>query len=72
MDSKLLKAACEQIYRQFPEMKGTKPSVSSYSATQYLLIFKTNSKTSDGHNISRSVRVVVNQDGIISKVTTSR
>jgi hypothetical protein len=72
MDSKLLQTVCDQIYKQFPEVKGKKPTVSSYSSTQSLLIFKADVKTPDGHTISHSVRVVVNQDGIISKITTSR
>lgn len=72
MDSKLLKNVCDQIYKQFPEVKGSKPSVSSYSSTQFLLIFKGDAKTPDGHSISHSVRVVVNQDGMINKITASR
>ena len=72
MDRKLIQNVCEQVYKQFPEVKGSQPSVSSYSSTQTLLIVKGDVKTADGHNISHSVRVVVNQDGMINKISTSR
>jgi len=72
MDHNLVKTVCDQVYKQFPEVKGIKPDVSNYSSTQYLLIFKGKAKTSDDFDISPTIRVVVNQDGMINKISTSR
>jgi hypothetical protein len=84
MDSKLVQAISKDIYRRFPEFAGVKPKVrqqqapqakSLSAATTYLLTFQSTGRaaTSSGSkNIPRWVRVVVNSQGKILKVTTSR
>jgi hypothetical protein len=71
MDQKLLDQICKRIYKQFPEVNGKKPKVLK-QAQNKLLLFEGTAKTPDGHTIKRSVRVVINPDGKVKKITTSR
>lgn len=72
MDSRALQTICSRVYQRFPEMQGVRPNVQEYQGSQLLLIFKGSGKTADGRAIQRTVRVVANPDGKISKMTTSR
>jgi hypothetical protein len=72
MDREVMKKICEQIYKRFPDVNGSKPKVRAYEQDQSLLIFQGKGTTADGRSISRTVRVVVNPDGKIKKVSTSR
>jgi hypothetical protein len=72
MDRETMKKVCEQIYRRFPDVEGSKPKVRAYDQDLSLLIFSRKGTTADGRSIARTVRVVVNPDGKIKKVTTSR
>ena len=72
MDRDLLQKICNQIYKRFPEVNGSKPKVRAYEQDQSLLIFQGNGTTADGHSIPRIIRVIVSPDGKIKKITTSR
>lgn len=72
MDQKVIEKVCSQVYRQFPEVRGIHPKVKSYSGTSKLLVFNGTSTTANGKKIPRTVRVVVENDGNIKKITTSR
>ena len=71
MDSKLVEKISGQIYRQFPEVSGAKPSVQA-QGDNFLLIFKGAATAADGKRIPRTVRVVASASGKVIKVTTSR
>lgn len=71
MDAKTLSSICSRVYREFPEVKGCSPQKQS-QAKNTLLIFKGQGVTATGKPIHRVVRVVVNPDGEILKMTTSR
>jgi hypothetical protein len=84
MDPKLLKKTIALIHKQYPEFAGCQPKVrkqtpsdkASYSPAQtFLLTFNhtgTVQSQSGSRSISRYLRVVVNEQGKIIKVTTSR
>jgi hypothetical protein len=72
MDNSLIQAISNEIYRQFPEVKGERPIIKSYGKDQVLLVYKGKVKTADGHSMPRTVRVVADGDGKIKKVSTSR
>jgi len=72
MKQQTLTTLCNQIYRRFPEVAGSRPKLQDRPGEQVLLIFTGKAKTPDGHAITRTVRVVANLDGKIIKVTTSR
>ena len=67
-----LKQVCNQIYSRFPEVKGKKPQVKAYAKSKQLLIFKGRALAADGKKIPRTIRVVVDENGNIGKITTSR
>ena len=72
MDSKIMELVCRQIYRQFKEFAGVRPSVSNLPNGASLLVFHASGKTADGKNISRDLRVTVDPKGRILKTSTSR
>jgi hypothetical protein len=72
MDSNQIQKISSEIYRRFPEVKGVRPDVLAQGKKNHLLIFRTKTTTSDGRSIMRTVRVVVDENGQMTKVTTSR
>ncbi len=86
LDVKTLTTISKHIQRQFPEVAGSKPEVKEQRPPQakntsmhpgetsvnYLVTFRGSVTTPDGKSIPRLVRVVVNPDGKILKITTSR
>jgi len=72
MDAKTISAVCKQVYQKFPEVNGSKPKVKEQSAETYLFIFDGVGTTASGAILKRTVRAVVNANGKITKLTTSR
>jgi hypothetical protein len=72
MNRQILDSVCSQIYRRFPEVSGSQPKVQSRPDDHALLVFQGKGKTADGKSITRTVRVVVDPAGKITKVSTSR
>jgi len=71
MEKNTVTTICKQIYRQFPEVDGVKPSVKP-QGNNYLLVFHGSANMGGGKKIERTVRVVADSAGKISKVSTSR
>jgi hypothetical protein len=70
-----------QIYRQFPEIKDTRPSVQNQAGAklaghtgseQFVLTFQGRGQGPGGRTINRIVRVVADDRGKVLKVSTSR
>lgn len=79
VDARTIKAISSQVYRQFPEVKGSNPTIRLQSSRKkdaspavYLLTYRGAAKTADGKTISRLVRVVADERGRIIKTSTSR
>lgn len=72
MEDKALHQVCQAVYRQFPDLKGVRPSVKAQSGDHFQLIFKGSAKTEDGKALSRTVRVTASDSGKIIKLSTSR
>ncbi len=72
MDHDTLDSVCKQIYRRFPEVKGSKPRVRAYEGDQKLLIFQGKATAANGTAFPHTIRVVVDPNGKIKKVTSSR
>jgi len=72
MDRQTLSSICEQIYRRFPQVTGSKPAVQNRPDGQFLLIFKGSARAADGRAIPATVRVVANESGKIIKTTSSK
>lgn len=62
----------QKVYRKFPEVDGKKPVRHSQPEGKTLLVFKGEGKAANGVKIPRIVRVLVDQNGKILKMTTSR
>lgn len=72
MDAKTISTVCKQVYQKFPEVNGAKPKVKEQAGESFLLIFEGTGTTASGASIRRTVRAVVNANGKITKLTTSR
>ena len=86
LEAKTLAAIAKQVHHQFPEVAGSKPTIrvqnppqaKSPSSTKeftqltYLVTFRGLANSPSGTSIPRLVRVVVNADGKILKISTSR
>jgi hypothetical protein len=76
MDPHTLNDVITQIHRRFPEMTGVRPKVQAQRAGQangtYLLIFQNHVRVAGEQSLPRALRVVVNEEGKILKISTSR
>lgn len=72
MNPQVLLSVCKQVYRKFPEVAGVQPKVQPRPEGSLQLVFSGTVKAADGHLIPRTVRVVINPDGKILRMTTSR
>jgi hypothetical protein len=72
MEDKSVQQVCNNVYRQFPEMRGAHPSISSLPGDKFQLIFHGKVETPDGKKINRTVRVTASENGKVLKMTTSR
>ncbi len=72
MDSGAKNRVCSSVYSQFPEVRGSNPTITTLPGDKFQLIFHGNVKASDGKTIERTVRVSAAADGRILKMTTSR
>lgn len=81
MKQTTLYSISQEIYRRFPEIKGISPKVHARPTPQaksvaasptYLLTYNNRGSTPENKSLPRWVRVVVNEQGKILKITTSR
>lgn len=72
MDATIKSSICNSVYRQFPEIRNVDPSVKVLPGEKYQLIFHGKAQTADGKAIARTVRVVADDKGRITKLSTSR
>lgn len=76
----ILDAIARQVYRQFPEVQGVRPSVQPQSGAksggagggQFVLTFRGSGQGPAGQSIQRIVRVVADERGKVLKISTSR
>jgi hypothetical protein len=74
-----------QVYRQFPELRGERPTVSRQSTAstakakgsgsapeRYVLTFKGSHSTPDGRKLMRIVRATADERGKVLKISTSK
>lgn len=80
IERSLIKAINLQIYKRFPEVSGKNPRIQKRKSDQpqtqekqtYLLTYNGQVQLSAERLLPRSIRVVVDEDGNILKITTSR
>ena len=62
----------QSVYRQFPELAGKQPSITSRPDGVFLLSYRGSVTLENGRKLERVVRVVASETGRIKKLTTSR
>lgn len=72
MDTKIVDLVSRQVYRQYKEFAGVRPSASNLPNGSFTLVYHATVKTPDGKNMGRDLRVTVDAKGRILKTTTSR
>jgi hypothetical protein len=72
MDAECKKKVEQLIYKKYPEVAGSRPTISERPNQQYLFVFTGKGKTADGKLITHSIRVVTNDNGKIIKTSTSK
>jgi hypothetical protein len=81
MNERLVANICREVYRRFPELRGKRPRVQSFSlernsspnaSAKYLLTFQGKATTATNKTLPYNVRVVVSAQGKILKMNMSR
>ena len=72
MNQQIIEKVCSEVYEQFPQYEGIQPEIKAQPNDTQLLIFHSSGKTSNQKSIQFSIRVLVNENGEILKITTSR
>lgn len=70
IDSSVLEKINQRVYREYPEMSESRPSVSS-SGDRYTITYKGSVQTPAG-KMSRVVRVIADGKGRVLKLSTSK
>lgn len=68
----IIKKTNQVVYRQFPYLTNVSPEVGSQGEKDTLLVYKGCASTADGHSLPVSVRVVIDSEGKILKISSSR
>jgi hypothetical protein len=71
MDSSTLSSINQQVYQRFPDLKGVKPRMQKVDRNT-LLTYQKQVTLAEQKTIKRSVRVVVDENGRIVKISTSK
>ena len=78
LSSNQIENIARQVYGQFPDVKGARPSVqgqtpkSPNGRPQFVLTFRGSGQGAGGRTIQRIVRVVADERGKVVKMSTSR
>lgn len=75
-----IEAIARQVYGQFPDVKGARPSVQAQglakgtgqAGQRFVLTFRGSGQGPGGRAIQRIVRVVADERGKVLKISTSR
>jgi hypothetical protein len=72
MEKEVSEKVHQAVYKQFPYLQGVEPEVSDMENDEFLLIYKGQATTSNGHALPVSIRVVSDKTGKIKKISSSR
>jgi hypothetical protein len=79
MNQKTINQISNTVYKQFPDVRGSRPKVKQQphpkaikSDPNYILTYRTITPLGNGKRIPRQVRVVANHNGKILRISTSR
>jgi hypothetical protein len=72
MEKSIISKVCAQVYQRTPEVRNTQPSITEQGEDKFLFIFSGTAFGANGKPIPRIVRAVVDKDGKIIKISSSR
>jgi hypothetical protein len=72
MEKAMLHAVCQHVYSRHPEVRNTQPNVTEQEDGKFLVIFTGTAFGANGKPIPRTVRAVVDANGKITKLSSSR
>ncbi len=68
----ILEEINQKIYTQFPYLHAVLPDVTPMEKEKFLLVYKGLGQTDSGFSLPLVIRVVVNNEGDIIKISSSR
>jgi len=75
MNAKYINKASQVVYKKHPDLKGVKPKVTpreGSKSTDTLLVYTKKVSGPGGKQINRIVRAVVDENGKVKKISTSK
>lgn len=72
MDELIINKIKSHIFIQFPTLKDSIPDITVQPNETYLLIFRSQAITANGHGLSMVLRVIADAEGNILKQSQSR
>ena len=72
MEKEAIEKINQAVFKQFPYLQGVEPEISVLESGQFLLIYKGQATTADGHALPISLRAVSDKDGNSIRITSSR
>ena len=72
MKAESIRKVTEKVVKKHPKLAGKNPKVSILSPGKYLLQYSFNDDLPNGKTISQTIRVVADEEGNISKMSSSR
>jgi hypothetical protein len=72
MEKQVIQSICEKVYKAYPMVQGVIPEVRPQPNGTQLLVFESKGKVSAQKAIPIQVRVIVDENGKIVKLSSSR
>jgi len=72
MSNELTQKVNQEIYKKFPNMAGVNPKITWQPGDKILFIYKSSGELPGGKTLSQVIRVVVNSNGEVCQITSSR
>jgi hypothetical protein len=72
MEKSILTKVCTQVFSRHPEVRNTQPTITEQEDGKFLLVFMGTAFGANGKPIPRTIRAVVDANGKIVKISSSR
>jgi hypothetical protein len=72
MEKEAFEKVNQAVYKQFPYLQGVEPEIAALENDQFLLIYKGQATTADGHALPILLRAVSDKEGNRIRFTSSR
>jgi len=72
MNTDAIRKVNEKVYQKYIKLSGKKPKVSKLTSGSYLLLYSFSDELPGGKTLSQTIRVVADENGNVSKISSSR